>query len=69
MGYHNYGTAFVESIQILNYCPLIFGIKGIGSFIQKDEIRILIDCTSYEYALFLSLAQSYSVSSDNGLVF
>ena len=68
MRHHNYRSPLVELIQILNYCPLVFGIKSIGRFIQKYEIWILIDCTSYEDALLLSLAQPDSVTPDNSVV-
>ena len=69
MRHHDYRSAFVELIQILNYCSFVFGIEGICGFIQEYEIRILIDCTGYEDALFLSLAQPDSVTSDNSVIF
>ena len=69
MCHHDYCTAFIEPVQIFYYCPFIFGIKGVCGFIQEDKIWILIDCTGYEDALLLSLAQPDSVFTDYSIVF
>ena len=68
MGNHHNCATFVEIIKVLNYCSLIFCIKCIGSFIQEYEIRILINSAGYKYALFLTLAQSDSITPDNSVV-
>ena len=33
MRYHNHGTTFIELVKVLNYCPLVLGIKSISRFI------------------------------------
>ena len=68
MRHHNHGASFVKFIQILDNHSFILSIKSICSLIQKDEIRILIDCTRYKYTLLLTLTQPDSITSDKCVI-
>ena len=59
--HHHYGASQIEVVQVLHDHALVFGIEGIGGFVQEDVLRILVDGAGYEDALFLSLAQPYPV--------
>ena len=69
VGNHYYRPALIECIQILNDGTLVLGIQGIGSFVQKDERRLLIYSPRYQDALLLTLAQPYPVTPYQRVVF
>ncbi len=55
MGDDNYSLPFVESFQIIDNLSFVVCIERIGRFIEKDELRILIDGPGDQDTLSLPL--------------
>ena len=61
--HHDNRFPLVEIREVFGDGSLVVGIKGIGSFVQKYERRILIDYPRNKYALSLPLADTLPILS------
>ena len=68
VGYDYHGSSLVKMAQLFHDFFLVVCIQGVGGFVQKDEIGILINGASYQDALPLSLAHAVAFHSYFGVV-
>ena len=67
---HNHNSlALIEHIQVLHDTSLIVGIERVGRLVKEDIVWILIHRPCNQDTLFLSLAQTYAITSNLGIEF
>ena len=59
-----YRAAFIEAVKIIYNLSLVVGIKRVGGLVKKDEVRVLVHGSGYQYSLLLPLAQAVPVMAD-----
>ena len=68
MRHHDNRFPLVEIRKIFGDGPFVVRIKGIGSFVQENEHRVLVDDPCDEDALSLPLTDALSVLSYHRVV-